>query len=548
MRKEIRVKVKKILIGILVLGFGILGACGGGHGHTTSGGGTGITTATTFQGTLVDGGTPVAGVAVCIQGTNPLVCATTDQNGNFSVAADVLGQVILSFGNDGILSLCLSGVPEGATITLGDVACTVADGLCTPASIDVTPVPAVAIEVCNATSPTPTPTPVDSDGDGKPDDSDLCPGTPPGDVVDADGCSVGQLVPCNGDWSSHGDYVAAFTQKANDFVQGGLLTPEQRDALVEAASASDCGGSGAGTPTPTPTPNPQPDDDDGDGVANENDACPNTPPGEPVDSQGCSVGQLVPCDGAWNSHGDYVSAVVATANDFFDAGLISEEQRNALVEAAAQSECGKSEGDPTPTPTPTVTPSGQLGDADGDGVADGDDACPGTAPQAPVNGAGCSLDQLVPCDGNWRNHGEYVSTLAALSQEFVDAGLITNDERAAIVAAAAQSSCGKIDGPDATPTPDPVSDPQPGDTDGDGVADGADSCPDTPAGAIVDAQGCSVSQLAQCGGDWLNHGDYVSAVAHVTQEFVDAGLLTSQQRANLVSEAAQSDCGKPLTA
>jgi len=540
-------RANSAVIGILAISLGLLASCGG-HGHGSTGGsGTGITTSTTFQGNLVDGGAPVTGVAVCIQGTNPLVCATTDQNGNFSVSADVLGQVILSFGNGGILSLCLSGVPEGATITLGDIACTVADGLCAPTSMDVTPVPDIAIEVCNATSPTPTPTPVDSDGDGKGDDVDLCPGTPQGEVVDADGCSVGQLVPCDGDWSNHGDYVSAFTQKANDFVQGGLLTAGQRDALVEAAAASSCGGSGEGTPTPTPTPNPQPDDGDGDGVVDEHDACPNTPAGEPVDAQGCSASQLVPCDGDWNSHGDYVSAVVATANDFLDAGLIDESQRNAIVQAAAQSDCGKSsEGNPTPTPTPTVTPESQPGDEDADGVADENDACPGTTPGAAVNDAGCSLDQLVPCDGDWRNHGEYVSTLASLSQEFVDAGWITNEERAAIVSAAAQSGCGKIDGPDTTPTPDPISEPQVGDADGDGVADGSDSCPDTTAGAVVDASGCSVDQLVQCGGEWTSHGDYVSAIAHVTQQFVDGELLTSQQRANLVSVAAQSDCGKQL--
>ena len=536
--------VKGIALGIALMSASVLAACGGGHHSTAAGGGTGITVETTFQGNLIDAGGPLAGVPVCIQGTNPLVCATTDQNGNFTVAADVLGQIILSFGNDGILSLCLSGVPEGSTITLSDVSCTVADGLCAPTSVNATPVPTVAIEICNATAPTPTPTPADSDGDGVPDATDLCPGTPPGEVVDANGCSVGQLVPCNGNWASHGAYVAAFTQTANDFVQGGLLSAAQRDALVAAAAASDCGGSAGGTPTPTPTPNPQPGDSDGDGVPDENDACPNTAPGDPVDAHGCSVSQLVPCDGDWNSHGDYVSAIVATANDFLEAGLLTEAQRDALVQAAAQSVCGQSNGDPTPTPTPTPTPDSQPGDSDGDGVADADDSCPGTAAGAVVNAAGCSLDQLVPCDGNWKDHGEYVSTFAVLSQDFVNAGLLTADQRGALVAAAAQSSCGRIDGPDSTPTPDPGTGPQAGDADGDGVSDGSDVCPDTAAGAVVDAQGCSIDQLAPCGGAWTDHGDYVSTVAHVTQQFVDAGLLTSQQRANIVAEAAQSDCGK----
>lgn len=37
-----------------------------------------------------------------------------------------------------------------------------------------------------------TPPPSDADGDGVADDSDLCPGTPPGETADADGCSASQ--------------------------------------------------------------------------------------------------------------------------------------------------------------------------------------------------------------------------------------------------------------------------------------------------------------------------------------------------------------------
>src|SRR5881396_2644631 len=56
------------------------------------------------------------------------------------------------------------------------------------------------------------------------------------------------------------------------------------------------------------------------------------------------------------------------------------------------------------------------------------------------------------------------------------------------------------------------------DVDEDGVADSADLCPDTPQGAVVNADGCSVDQLVPCagpasGGTWRNHGEYVSNVA-----------------------------------
>jgi hypothetical protein len=84
---------------------------------------------------------------------------------------------------------------------------------------------------------------------------------------------------------------------------------------------------------------------DGDGVLDALDACVPTPNGKVVDASGCSISQLVPCEfplgsSSWRSHGAYVSAVVAAANDFVAAGLISGADKGAIVSAAAQSTCG----------------------------------------------------------------------------------------------------------------------------------------------------------------------------------------------------------------
>jgi len=90
-----------------------------------------------------------------------------------------------------------------------------------------------------------------------------------------------------------------------------------------------------------------------------------------------------------------------------------------------------------------------LPDQDFDGVPDAFDLCPNTTPPCTlVDAQGCSLDQLAPCagpptGGTWKNHGEYVSTLAQAVNEFVEQGLITESEGEAIVSAGAQSSCGK---------------------------------------------------------------------------------------------------------
>jgi hypothetical protein len=87
------------------------------------------------------------------------------------------------------------------------------------------------------------------------------------------------------------------------------------------------------------------------------------------------------------------------------------------------------------------------------------------------------------------------------------------------------------------------------DEDGDGVGDSADQCPGTPAGAIVDADGCSIDQLAPCagpasGGRWKNHGQYVSTVVHTVRSFVQQGLITVEQAEEIIIQAAHSRCGK----
>ena len=86
-------------------------------------------------------------------------------------------------------------------------------------------------------------------------------------------------------------------------------------------------------------------DSDGDGVPDDSDQCPDTAAGAIVDTHGCSIDQLVPCagpvsGGTWKNHGQYVSTVVKTAARFRAAGLITENEEEAVVEAAARSKCG----------------------------------------------------------------------------------------------------------------------------------------------------------------------------------------------------------------
>lgn len=88
----------------------------------------------------------------------------------------------------------------------------------------------------------------DDDNDGVPDETDICPNTPPGELVDPNnGCSLDQLAPCEGprgmgeSWRNHGHYVSTLTKFANDFVKMALLTHKEKGKIVSAAARSNCG-------------------------------------------------------------------------------------------------------------------------------------------------------------------------------------------------------------------------------------------------------------------------------------------------------------------
>ena len=81
------------------------------------------------------------------------------------------------------------------------------------------------------------------------------------------------------------------------------------------------------------------------------------------------------------------------------------------------------------------------------------------------------------------------------------------------------------------------------DDDGDYVVDAGDRCPMTEANALVDTDGCALAQLCPCDGAWRNHGKYVSCVAHTSEDFLAAGLITEVEKDTIVSTAGMSSCG-----
>jgi hypothetical protein len=86
-------------------------------------------------------------------------------------------------------------------------------------------------------------------------------------------------------------------------------------------------------------------------------------------------------------------------------------------------------------------------DSDGDGITNARDDCPNTAPGAPVNATGCSIDQLVPCAGPasggiWRNRGHFLAARLRVIQQFHREGLVDRDQVKVLIRAAVQSDCG----------------------------------------------------------------------------------------------------------
>ena len=136
------------------------------------------------------------------------------------------------------------------------------------------------------------------------------------------------------------------------------------------------------------------------------------------------------------------------------------------------------------TPEMAIAECEGIVDTDGDGVADDDDACPGTPAGTAVDAKGCELDS--DGDGVVDSKDSCPGTAAG----------VTVDSKGCKVKPMDSDGDGVVDGKDRCP------DSAPGasvdatgcerDSDGDGVVDSKDSCPGTAAGITVDAKGCEV--------------------------------------------------------
>lgn len=197
----------------------------------------------------------------------------------------------------------------------------------------------------------------ETDGDGIPDNVDNCPFVPNPSQLDTDLDGLGEECdncPYDADNDIDGDGIcgdvdncpadANSSQLDNDGdLQGDACDvdddndniPDTSDncPLDANSNQDDLDGDGIGDVCDT--------DVDGDQVIDQVDQCLNTALGEVVNEVGCAINDLCPCDNGWRNHGAYVRCVAHASEDFLEAGLISEEEKDATVSEAAQSACGK---------------------------------------------------------------------------------------------------------------------------------------------------------------------------------------------------------------
>ncbi len=175
-----------------------------------------------------------------IEQTRAVVSWSTDEPATSQVAFGLVsGEPSGLQGNSGLTtehSVVLTGLEAGSTYYLS---VTSQDGSGNAAQSDEQ-----SFETLSADDPSEG---GDADGDGVDDSLDVCPHTRPDVPVEAHGCSAEQLCPCDmphgGDaaWESHEHYVECIADVAQRFWHWQLVSHQEAELLIDAASVSSCG-------------------------------------------------------------------------------------------------------------------------------------------------------------------------------------------------------------------------------------------------------------------------------------------------------------------
>ncbi|MFN8640324.1 MAG: thrombospondin type 3 repeat-containing protein [Candidatus Binatia bacterium] len=93
-------------------------------------------------------------------------------------------------------------------------------------------------------------------------------------------------------------------------------------------------------------------------------------------------------------------------------------------------------------------PNADRADGDADGVGDACDACPGTVAASPVLASGCAIEQVCPCAGpttdeEWSDQRAYVQCVARVLKQMRQVGMLGKSEIRPRLQDAVRSGCGR---------------------------------------------------------------------------------------------------------
>jgi hypothetical protein len=356
----------------------------------------------------------------------------------------------------------------------------------------------------------------DSDDDGVPDNQDTCPGFD--DNVDPDGdgtpngcdaCPDDFYNDSDGDSSCDSSDICPLDAQ-NDADQDGTCADADPCPLDPANDADQDGICGDVDSCPLDTHN----DADGDGVCGDLDECPGGNDNADGDGDGTpDACDACPDDYYNDSDGDGSCdgadpCPLDAQNDADQDGTCAGDDPCPLDPVNDADQDGIC-GDLDPCPTDAAN------DADGDGICESDDNCP-TVPN----------DNQSDADGD--------GTGDACEPDNDSDGIVDDNDNCPLDANVDQAD-GDGDG---------AGDVCDADDDNDGVVDGADECLGTPPGEPVLSNGCSVDQQCPCDAPWKNHGAYVVCVVRAANQLLAHCTITIVQWLHIVSEAAQSSCGR----